>query len=85
MSEHAPGHTRLLIRLEGRVQGVNYRVSARRKARELGIEAQPANMPDGTVRIEVDGPREAVDAFVAWCRDGPPLAEVTGVAVQELA
>ena len=78
-------HVHLVVRVEGRVQGVNYRVSARRKARELGIEARPENLDDGTVRIEVSGPREAVDRFVAWCHDGPPLADVTRVMTGEIS
>lgn len=85
MSEHAPDHSRLLIRVEGRVQGVNFRASARRMARELAIEADPANLHDGAVQIEVDGPREAVDRFVAWCQEGPPMAQVTAVTVTELS
>jgi acylphosphatase len=77
------GEVRCVVRVEGRVQGVNYRVSARRRARELGIKAHPENLDDGSVRIVVVGPRAAVDQFVAWCHDGPRLAEVTRVTVRE--
>lgn len=77
--------SRFVIRVEGHVQGVNYRASARRKARELGIEAEPVNLDDGSVRIIASGPRDAIDRLVEWCRMGPPLAEVSSVTVQELA
>ena len=84
MTEAQPDRVRCVVRVEGRVQGVGYRVNARREAGRLGIEATPVNLDDGTVRIEVAGPREAVDAFVAWCCEGPRLAEVERVTVKEL-
>jgi acylphosphatase len=73
--------TSVEIRVEGRVQGVNYRASARRTARVLGIDAEPVNLDDGSVRIRASGPSEAIERFIAWCHDGPPAANVTGVSV----
>jgi acylphosphatase len=83
MAETQPEQVRLVIRVEGRVQGVGYRVNARREAARLGIDATPVNLDDGAVRIEVSGPRAAVDRFVAWCHRGPALAEVARVTVEE--
>ncbi len=83
MTEEQSGRVRRVVRVEGRVQGVGYRVNARREAERLGIEANPVNLDDGAVRIEVAGPREAVEAFVAWCHAGPRLAEVSRVTVSE--
>jgi len=83
MAEERSPVTHVVIRVEGRVQGVGYRVSARRKARELGIQAEPVNLDDGSVRITASGPADAVDRFVEWCRVGPPAAEVTSVTVRE--
>ena len=77
--------TSVEIRVEGRVQGVNYRASSRRKARELGIDAEPANLDDGTVRIRAAGPTDAIERFIAWCHDGPPAAVVTRVSVTKRA
>jgi acylphosphatase len=39
------------------------------------------NLPDGRVEAEVEGERAAVEALVAWCRRGPPAAEVDDVEV----
>lgn len=83
MAGRRPGEVRRVIRVEGRVQGVGYRVNARREATRLGIEAHPANLDDGSVRIDVAGPPEAVDAFIAWCHRGPRLAEVSRVTVED--
>ena len=74
---------RVAIRVEGVVQGVTYRASARRMARELGITAEPVNLDDGSVRIVASGPSDAVERFIAWCRRGPPAARATGIDVEE--
>jgi acylphosphatase len=74
-----------VVHVEGRVQGVGYRVNARREAERLGVEAHPVNLDDGTVRIDVAGPREAVETFVAWCHRGPRHAAVSRVTVREQA
>lgn len=65
----------------GRVQGVRYRASACEKARELGVTGWVRNESDGSVLAEVEGPAEQVEAFLAWCRQGPPRAEVKAVQV----
>ncbi len=83
MSEAAAGHRRIVIRVAGNVQGVNYRASARRSARELGIEAEPVNLDDGTVRVTASGPSAAIEQFIAWCRQGPPAASVTDLRVED--
>ena len=80
--EHAPVR-RLTVRVEGQVQGVGYRVNARRKAEELGISADPVNMGDGSVRIAVSGAKEPVCEFVEWCRRGPEQARVTSVTTMD--
>ena len=64
------------ITVTGRVQGVWYRASTERKAQELGLTGFVRNQPDGSVYIEAEGDEPALDALVAWCRQGPPLARV---------
>ncbi len=71
--------------IEGRVQGVGYRVSCARRAAAAGLSGAVRNLPDGRVEAIFEGPPEAVDALVAWCRRGPNAARVTRVAVSELA
>jgi acylphosphatase len=74
---------RVAIHVHGRVQGVNFRASARREARRLGLSGFARNEPDGSVAIEVDGSAESVAAFVEWCRQGPSAARVERVEVAE--
>ena len=70
---------RVIARITGRVQGVKYRATAQREARRRGLTGWVRNEPDGTVLIEVEGDRAAVDAFLAWCVEGPPGARVATV------
>ena len=73
------------VRVHGRVQGVSFRAAARNEARRLGLSGFARNEPDGSVAIEVEGDEAALDAFVAWCRVGPPAARVGRVEVEESA
>lgn len=73
----------LNLKITGRVQGVWYRGSTNRKARELGLCGFVQNEPDGSVYAEVEGPLEKVDVFVEWCRSGPELARVDWVETEK--
>jgi len=67
----------------GRVQGVFYRAGAQREAARLRVSGMARNRRDGRVEMAVEGPRAAVEAFLAWARIGPPRAEVTAFEVEE--
>lgn len=68
----------------GRVQGVWFRASAAREAERLGVSGFARNERDGSVLLELEGPRSAVEQVIGWCRVGPPRAEVTHVAIEPL-
>jgi acylphosphatase len=73
---------RVVVR--GRVQGVWFRASAEREAAARGVSGFARNDRDGSVLVELEGPAAAVDEVVAWCRIGPPRAEVTSVDVEDV-
>lgn len=74
---------RAVLRVWGRVQGVNYRRWAQKEALKQGVTGFARNMPDQSVWIEAEGSAEAMDAFITWCRKGPPRSEVESVEVQD--
>ena len=58
-----------------------FRDSCRREALERDVAGWVANRYDGTVEAVFEGSESAVAEMVAWCRMGPPRAEVTGIDV----
>jgi acylphosphatase len=71
--------------ISGRVQGVFYRASAARKARELGIVGHARNLPEGRVEVLACGGIEAVRAFESWLWIGSSASKVTGVEASDVA
>jgi acylphosphatase len=70
--------------VHGRVQGVWYRASTAERAQDLGLRGHARNLEDGTVEVLAIGPAPAVDELLEWLWQGPPLAKVTRVEVQEI-
>jgi acylphosphatase len=62
--------------ISGRVQGVAFRWETARVAERHAVGGWVRNLPDGRVEAVFEGPREAVEAVVDWCRQGPALARV---------
>ena len=68
--------------ISGFVQGVFYRASARDAGHHFGLTGWVKNRYDGKVEAVAEGPRDRVQAFIEWCREGPPSARVTDVTVE---
>jgi acylphosphatase len=67
--------------VHGRVQGVFFRDTTRRMAQSRGVAGWVRNCPDGTVEAAFEGEPDAVEAMVAFAREGPRGASVTEVDV----
>jgi acylphosphatase len=67
----------------GRVQGVFYRATAARRARELGIHGYARNLADGRVEVLACGDEDTVSAFVKWLWIGSSASKVTSVEVRD--
>lgn len=78
-----PSCARLFL-IEGRVQGVFYRASARSEAERLGLDGWIRNLDSGAVEAYARGSEAALVAFETWLRKGPPRAEVRKVTVKEV-
>jgi acylphosphatase len=74
---------RVRVVVRGRVQGVFFRASCRRRALVLGLAGWVRNRADGAVEAVFEGEPGAVEAMLAWCREGPPDASVEAVDVGE--
>ena len=75
------GIVRRRILVDGQVQGVFFRDSCRREAVRAGVAGFVRNLGDGRVEVIAEGHPDAVARLVAWCRVGPPHAEVTGIDI----
>ena len=67
------------FKVQGKVQGVGYRMWVRSTATALGLRGSVRNLVDGSVEVHVAGPAEAVAALERRLSQGPPGARVTGV------
>jgi acylphosphatase len=67
----------------GRVQGVFFRDTARRRAEAAGVSGWVSNRPDGAVEAVFEGDEAVVDQLVHFCRRGPSRAEVAAVEVTD--
>jgi acylphosphatase len=76
---------RIRATVRGLVQGVSYRAATLDEARRLGLTGWVANRRDGAVELEAQGPAAAVERLVAWCHQGPPLADVSAVEAADIA
>jgi DNA ligase D-like protein (predicted 3'-phosphoesterase) len=71
--------------VRGEVRGVGFRDATVSRARELGLMGWVRNGDDGTVGVHAEGTERAIEELVAFLGNGPPLARVSGVAVDRIA
>jgi acylphosphatase len=67
----------------GDVQGVFFRDTARREAGSRGVAGWVTNRSDGSVEAVFEGEADAVEAMIAFCREGTSGAKVESVEVSE--
>ncbi|MBI3750350.1 MAG: acylphosphatase [Chloroflexi bacterium] len=70
---------RLELRVEGRVQGVGFRMFIVDRAQGLGLRGWVANEPDGAVRVVAEGPENQLVRLLVATREGPVGARVDDV------
>lgn len=69
--------------ISGRVQGVWFRDSCRREARDHHVTGWVRNTEGGRVEAVFEGSADDVLTLVNWCMTGPPRAEVTDIEIIE--
>lgn len=65
--------------ISGRVQGVGFRAWTVLRATRLELRGTVCNLPDGTVRVELEGDESAVRRMRELLARGPDLAIVRQV------
>ena len=71
------------VLVHGKVQGVFFRDTVRRRALAAGVAGWVRNSHDGTVEAVLEGETGAVEALVQVCREGPRGARVDRIEVAE--
>ncbi|CAM3566160.1 acylphosphatase [Parendozoicomonas haliclonae] len=70
--------------VRGKVQGVWYRASTRQRAEALEVNGWAKNCADGSVEVMMCGEESAVTRLTDWLYEGPPLAVVEAIDIEEL-
>ncbi len=71
--------------VHGRVQGVFFRASTRRVARELGLSGTVRNLPGWReVEVQAEGEKTQLEKLIEFLKTGPSGAEVEKVDIEWL-
>ncbi|MBI2208565.1 acylphosphatase [Candidatus Woesearchaeota archaeon] len=70
------------IQVYGFVQGVFFRSNTKKIALDLGLKGYARNMPDGSVEIIVEGPKEKIGKLIEFCKKSPGASQVSKVKVK---
>jgi len=72
---------RVLLRVWGLVQGVNFRYNTKKYAQSLNLAGWVKNEEDGSVTVVAEGEEERLQKLIDWVRVGPPFASVEKVEI----
>jgi len=70
--------------VSGKVQGVWFRQSTKEQALKQAVTGWAKNLSDGRVEVLLCGEAEAVAKVQVWLREGPELARVDEMVVEDL-
>ena len=76
------GNIRKRLLISGIVQGVFFRKTMAKKAREIGVYGWVKNLEDGSIEVIVECSEEKVDELINWCYKGPLLAKVNNIDIK---
>ena len=69
--------------ISGNVQGVGFRASMRRRAKNNDVTGWVKNLEDGRVEAVLEGGEDNVAKVMDWARKGPNIANVENVELEE--
>ena len=77
--------TAIKATVHGRVQGVFFRVSTRKVARELELSGTVRNLPGWReVEVHAEGKKAQIEKLIEFLNTGPPGAKVEKVDIEWL-
>ncbi len=75
---------RFSVVVTGRVQGVGFRYFSKDSAQEQALDGWVRNRADGSVEMQIQGEQARIDRFLEEIGQGPPLAHVSDLRIQEI-
>lgn len=73
------------LQIYGVVQGVGFRYSICDKANQQNLTGYVKNCPDGSVEVVVQGADDEVKNIIDWIEEGPGMAQVERLEVEDAA
>lgn len=70
--------------IEGRVQGVGYRMSAQIAAQKIGVTGWVRNLRSGQVEMVVEGEPAQLEQLLEWAWQGPNFAQITDISLEKI-
>ena len=67
--------------VSGKVQGVFFRDSTRRKANELGLVGYVRNLPDGNVEVVAQGNEDKIKELISFIKNNPGHSKVKEIKI----
>jgi acylphosphatase len=69
-------------KIQGEVQGVFFRAFTSRIAKKLNLRGFVHNLPNGSVEVIAEGPKDNLEIFVQQLHSGPPEALVENITAK---
>ena len=69
------------LTVSGKVQGVFFRDSTRKKAQELGLNGYAKNLPDGNGEVVAEGPEEKINELISFIKNNPGHSKVKEIKI----
>ncbi|CAI9637843.1 acylphosphatase family protein [Alternaria burnsii] len=76
---------RIQYKVEGQVQGVNFRSFTQKQAKSIGVTGFVTNASDGSVQGEAQGSDDKINEFIQHLNKGPSAASVSKVDHSEIS
>ena len=67
------------ILIEGRLQGMNFRMQTQVQANKLNLGGFVRTLSDGRIEIEARGTQENIEALLDWCQQEPHSSGIKSI------